>query len=966
MNRRRKFLLASVLALHNSSFTYPSCQKCFSRIILVSKRFNCPKCGSTSEAENASYRYKLSVKVAESNKLFVITVFGSCLDRFFGLTATALHRYIQDLNKIPKVLDGDTTQSLLTKAVETCFLGQSFLFGVTNFEKQYGHDSDSSNFLHQYCDHKREVQALAACQIVHPDPHVSGFTVIDYFHHLLQSSNLQEPKGHLLALNHSESDLSSIRGSDSTSYLLEPHSDNNFSTFWQPSLELTSIASELTENNEFSPSEQSMAIGILHQNVKCASFAEITGANSGHDPIQGSWSFVSYMDENSTAEKMGEELDLKANQMNTVLRSHHKTGVTNSTSFPLKIQENFESSNTAEFNNSHSRYDQPYHQHFDVDTTTGLHRESACCSLSSLKPEQIAGHCQDCDSMIWDDLPLSESLNKFLAVIEGEIAVTPTDGKSNKYTVGGNTHKCYADHSGSSVTLQITTEAAPPISSSLVTRVKENSSKNHCFSNSEANAIANIQKDLYPGNTADPVSLSSNERNTSEYFLSKTYLAAQFPPSNDSETTVILEKTFRILSHRDEASIRPHTSVSAKCLSGCREESHSETSEMLTMVCPKESYDVSGLCKLEKIQYYRWPENQSDSFTICKKLTYPLETLCVSPNRSINTLKEKPYGHITPTLPQSCSADPEGSYNASADLFDNSAKNMDTEAEITGRSWETPLRENHPAEFDLSPRTLSSNSSQSSQKVTLQSLSASRSPRMCSPPPQLQSAYDFEASQDFVPCSQSTPVAGFHRTRIHGINGTFRNLTAFYCNGDTNLKKIQIPLESDKQQIIPSSPKQFRTPTQKSRSPVISSITPSEVFFCSPVVECLEANSDDWVPPTTQKGLVSDRLRFPVKALRKCLAARTSSDQKDLPRKKLKNVKQRSSMCLIKKEFKNRVKAIDVKEKTPQCNSKRSVWISKESVLGLDSFSEVRCRHPFSENCPPFMAESAWSPELFS
>uniref|UniRef100_A0A9L0JZR0 DNA damage induced apoptosis suppressor n=1 Tax=Equus asinus TaxID=9793 RepID=A0A9L0JZR0_EQUAS len=38
MNRRRKFLLASVLALQNSSFVYPSCQKCFSRVILVSKR----------------------------------------------------------------------------------------------------------------------------------------------------------------------------------------------------------------------------------------------------------------------------------------------------------------------------------------------------------------------------------------------------------------------------------------------------------------------------------------------------------------------------------------------------------------------------------------------------------------------------------------------------------------------------------------------------------------------------------------------------------------------------------------------------------------------------------------------------------------------------------------------------------------------------------------------------------------
>lgn len=158
MNRRRKFLLASVLALQNTSFIYPSCQKCFSRIILVSKRSNCPKCGFTGKAENANYRYKLSLKVAESNRLFGITVFGSCLDAFFGLTATGLHRYIQDPNEIPETLDSDTTQKLLTKAVETCFVGQSFIFGVTNFENQHRQGSDSSNFLQQFSNYRREVK----------------------------------------------------------------------------------------------------------------------------------------------------------------------------------------------------------------------------------------------------------------------------------------------------------------------------------------------------------------------------------------------------------------------------------------------------------------------------------------------------------------------------------------------------------------------------------------------------------------------------------------------------------------------------------------------------------------------------------------------------------------------------------------------------------------------------------------
>ncbi|XP_012869356.1 PREDICTED: DNA damage-induced apoptosis suppressor protein [Dipodomys ordii] len=932
MNGRRKFLLASVLALQNSSFIYPSCQKCFSRIILVSKRFNCPKCGYTSEAENASYRYKLSVKVAESNKLFVITVFGSCLDTFFGLTATALHRYIQNL-KVPKILDNDTTQNLLTKAVETCFLGQSFVFGVTNFEKQCGHGSASSNFLHQCYDHKREVQALVACQIVRPDPHVAGFTVIDFFHRLLQSSNSKEPEGHLLALNHSSSDLSSIHGSDSTSYLLESHSSNNFSTFWQPSLELTSIVSQLTENGEFSASEQNMAIGTLHQNSKYTSFAEITGTSSSHDPTQGSWSFVSYMDKNSTAEKKGKD--------------------------------------------SHS------HQHFDIDTITGLHKKSTCCLPSSRRPEETAGCYQDCDSMIWDDLPLSESLNKFLAVIESEIAVTPVDAKRRKYAIGRNTHKCDADHNGSSVTLQIATRAVPPISSSLEATVKESSSKNNYLSNCEANASASIQKDLYPDNTADPVSLSSNpislssnEKDISEYFLSKTYLSAQFLPSQDLETTIILKKTSRIFSHRDEISLRPqtlgsdHSYVSAKYLNACGGQSHSEMKEMVTTLCPKKYSGVSGPCKLEKKQYYKWPGNQDDSFTICKKLTYPLETLHGSPNRSTNTLKETPNGHTNTTLTQSYPADLEGSYNASADLFNNIAKNMDTATEITKRSQdvmlqgETSLTENCPAESDILPRSHSANSSQSSQKV-LQSLSASRYPRTCSPPPQFHSdsEYDFEDSQDFVPCSQSTPVTGFHRTRIHGINGTFRNLTAFYCDCDANDKKIQVPSENDKQQIIPSCPKNFKTPTQKSRSHITSRITPPEVFNHSPIAECLKTDSDEWVPPTTQKVFISDMLGFQVMALRKCLDANNCSNQKELPRKKQKQVKQRTSVCLIKKEFKNRSKA---KQKSPKCNSERSVCISKESVLGLDSFSEVRSCLPFSENRPPFMAESTWSPELFS
>ncbi|MEE6473115.1 hypothetical protein FKM82_009851 [Ascaphus truei] len=90
MNGKRKFLVASVLSIQDSYFTYPACQNCFSRVIRTSKRYECHRCHSTSK--DAPHRYKLSMKVAEGHRLYMITAFGSCLDAFFGTSAVSLQR----------------------------------------------------------------------------------------------------------------------------------------------------------------------------------------------------------------------------------------------------------------------------------------------------------------------------------------------------------------------------------------------------------------------------------------------------------------------------------------------------------------------------------------------------------------------------------------------------------------------------------------------------------------------------------------------------------------------------------------------------------------------------------------------------------------------------------------------------------------------------------------------------------
>ncbi|XP_058401488.1 DNA damage-induced apoptosis suppressor protein [Diceros bicornis minor] len=999
MNRRRKFLLASVLALQNSSFIYPSCEKCFSRVLLVSKRSNCPKCGSTGEAENASYRYKLSLKVAESNKLFGITVFGSCLDAFFGLTATGLHRYIQDPNEIPQTLDSNTTQNLLTKAVETCFVGQSFIFGVTNFENQHGQGSDSYNFLRQCPDRRTEVKALVACQMVLPDPGVAGFTVIDYFHQLLQLSDFrnlhsgyQTPNSHLLALEHSSSDLSNICGPDSSSCFFESHGRDSFSRFWQPSLELTSIVSQLTEDDDFSASEQSKAIDTLHQNRKYISFAEATASNSCPDAIQGSWSLVSYMDKNSTAQKLGEELGLQANQRSAVHSSHHEIEVTDSNLFSLKMREPLEPSNTKSFHSAveiKNRYSQRRlicHRRQDVDTHPSLQERSTCCPPSSLRLEEIAGASQDCDPEIWDDLPFSESLNKFLAVIENEIAVIQTDASSRKHHLDNDIDKLHADHSRLYLTPQRTTGAlhTPPVALRLSqTTVKANSGKDNFLSNCETNSSTSVQEESQPDNTAEAVSISSSGRDISEYFLPNACLSALFPSSKGLRTTVSLKKSARISPHRAEISLKlstsesDHSCLNIKYFNGCGEKSLSEMSEKLTTLCSRRYNDVSDLCNLGNKQYSRWPKNQGDSFTICRKLTYPLEALCSSPSRSTNTLKEISYGHMNNNFTQNYSPGLEGSYNASADLFDDSAKEMDLATEITKKSQGILLQrgkslaESHHTESDLSLRSHSENSSQSSQKFSLQNMSVSLYPRTCSSPRfQSDSECDFEDSQDFVPCSQSTPVAGFHQTRIQGMEGAFKKLPAFYSDLDANYKKTRISSENDAQQATPSCPKNIKTPSQKSRSPIISDITQPEVFNSCPIAECLETDVDEWVPPTTKKVFLSDMLGFQAIGLRKCRAACNSPDERELLRKKLKYVKRKTDKCLIKKglNLKNMLTTVVTKQKTHNYNSPSSGWISKESVLGLGSCSEIKCCLPFSENCPSSAPEtkSAWSPELFS
>ncbi|GCC22400.1 hypothetical protein chiPu_0000787 [Chiloscyllium punctatum] len=165
MNMKRSFIVASILCLRDTCFLYPACYECGSRLLLNLGRYHCLKHGYVSTAQDMHYRYRLSVKVARKNDIFNITVFGSCLEPYFGETAGCLQRYCEGLKKKLQEQKEKKNQDLLVQAVKYCFIGRSFIFGVKASEFLPSTWSPSLSPLQAPISMKRYETHLVACQI---------------------------------------------------------------------------------------------------------------------------------------------------------------------------------------------------------------------------------------------------------------------------------------------------------------------------------------------------------------------------------------------------------------------------------------------------------------------------------------------------------------------------------------------------------------------------------------------------------------------------------------------------------------------------------------------------------------------------------------------------------------------------------------------------------------------------------
>ncbi|CAJ1048946.1 uncharacterized protein ddias [Xyrichtys novacula] len=173
-----------VLSLQDTCVFYPCCRECFSRIQPEHQdptRWRCPKCGYICLRENVDHRYRLSLKVTRNKCIFGVTVFGTCLNPFFGIHATGLQRLVENTDG---PVEPTTRSTLLARAVQDCFIGRHVIFGIKVTETEpepwlrRGDGSSSSN----------AAQLIANQMILPKALSLGGCTVVSYYQGLLQKA----------------------------------------------------------------------------------------------------------------------------------------------------------------------------------------------------------------------------------------------------------------------------------------------------------------------------------------------------------------------------------------------------------------------------------------------------------------------------------------------------------------------------------------------------------------------------------------------------------------------------------------------------------------------------------------------------------------------------------------------------------------------------------------------------------
>lgn len=838
MNSVQGLLAASVISIQNSCFIYPACQNCFSRLILDSRRFHCLKCGCTGEAKDASYRYRLSLKIADTNDLFDITVFGSCLDPFFGVTAKNLQRYIQDFNQLSGETNTESSTRALVHAVEACFIGKRFIFGVKGCAREDGGHSAASTILQKCSRINRSTKNLVACQIFPPNAAVTGFTVISYLDRLLQSAKFRNcnnssylPDASSSPIDEPPSELSSLSSLSRSSCFVQSSGRESFLGCWQQSFSLTSSVAWVTAA-DFPSLEVGKLTSEQHEQEERPVSAELGSLSLNNQTLWDSKFLVSSVKEgdkekdNESSSQLRRKDGISAtDKLERVSCSNTECSHKNSSKL---LQHPLESEVTNNYPKTNSRnYCYPEKSH-----------NSRVCKRDASAPNHVnvAGVSQ-MDSMLWEELPFSESLNELLARIEGgRSVVTSPSLDAGKHAhlesskLGVNLNKSYSRQAVGHL-------PAVSVSGRLLPPAENNSWENAVFASlrSNANPLSDVSQyefspsdlssTLKEGGASSPVTPEPSV-SQSRCVQSKE---ANSDPANSSWSFIKLHGETCLKKSKTATCER---SACESCLAACENKENYST--------PSQNTDLT----LTEAQVSD-PPTPNNARRIYKRELKPLTELSDNTFKSVSR-KELQWNNIFP----------EGSYNASADLFDASVREVAKPVEFLNKSCnsliqEDTLTENVTAESVLSPGDVPCTSS----KLTS---SLHRFPHTFSKhsTPVTYSFCDSESSsvcaQDFVPYSQSTPMtkplqkpwpAGERSSCITVF--TPKNPTKIHSKCKRSRSSFQNTLL---QQLTGKLVKRGRPRNREEKG---SGSPASQQFLNSQ----LPASLEEWIPPSSNKGL---------------------------------------------------------------------------------------------------------------
>uniref|UniRef100_A0A8C3THY8 Replication factor A C-terminal domain-containing protein n=1 Tax=Catharus ustulatus TaxID=91951 RepID=A0A8C3THY8_CATUS len=778
MNSVQGLLAASVISIQNSCFVYPACQNCFSRLVLDSRRFSCLKCGCTGEAKDASYRYRLSLKIADTNDLFDITVFGSCLDPFFGVT-----------------LSGETnTESstrALVQAVETCFIGKRFIFGVkVTFN---GGHSAASSVLQKCSRINRSTRNLVACQIFLPNAALTGFTVISYLDRLLQSAKFRScnnssylPDVSSAPIDEPLSELSSLSSLSRSSCFVQSSGRESFLGCWQQSFSLTSSVAWVTAE-DFPTVEVGKLVSEQHEQEERPVSAEL-GSKDNESSSQ-----LNRTDSISAADKL-----------ESIGSSNTECPHGNSSKLLQHPLESEVKNNYLKTNSRNYCYPEKSHN-------------SLVCKRDASAPNHVnAAGVSRVDSMLWEELPFSESLNELLVRIEdGRSVVTSPSLDAGKHVhlengkLGVILNKSYSRQSVGGL-------PAASVSGRLLPPAENDSWENAVFAclQSNTNPLSDVSQcesspsdlssTLKEGGTSSPVTPEPSV-SQSRCVQSKE---ANSDPANSSWSFIRL--------HGETSCVKKSNtwvhSASGSFLAACENKENCST--------PSQKTDLT----LTGPQVFD-PPTPNNARWIHKRELKPLTELSENTFKSVSR-KEIQWNNIFP----------EGSYNASADLFDAS---------------DDTLTEKITAESILSPGGVPCNSSKLDSSLH-------RSPHAFSKhsTPVISSFCDSECSsvcaQDFVPYSQSTPMTKpLQKLWPVGERSSF--ITIFTPKNPTKIhSKCKRSRSSFQNTLLQQLTSKFvKRGRPRNRENKASGSSASQQFLNSQ----LPASLEEWIPPSSNKGL---------------------------------------------------------------------------------------------------------------